>query len=94
MDKAACPSMPSVYSGSILSKEFSILLYLLFTVVDCGQLPSPANGQVSLSGTLFGSTASYSCGVGFNLVGNTIRTCLADGQWSGIAPTCQCELLQ
>ena len=71
----------------------STAFFLLLTVVDCGQLPSLANGQVSLIGTVFGSTATYSCGVGFNAVGNTIRTCQANGQWSGIAPTCEGSIL-
>ena len=62
----------------------------MLLAVDCGQLPSPANGVVSLSGTVFDSTASYSCNTGFNVVGNTPRTCQADGQWSGMAPTCEC----
>ena len=60
------------------------------TVVVCGTLTNPVNGQVSdTAGTTFGQTATYSCSTGFNLVGDNTRTCQATGMWSGSAPTCQ-----
>ena len=62
--------------------------------MDCGSLTGPANGQVDLtSGTTFGQTATYSCNTGYNLVGDSTRTCQATGVWSGSAPTCQGVLL-
>ena len=59
--------------------------------MDCGPLPNPANGQVSHSaGTTFGQTATYRCNhAGYNLVGDSTRTCQANREWSGSAPTCQ-----
>ena len=68
-------------------------VFFLSTVVDCGPLPGPANGQVSTTGTTLGQTANYSCNTGYNLVGNRTRTCQATGVWSGSAPTCQGVLL-
>ena len=66
------------------------MIFLLFTVVDCGTLTDPANGQVShTAGTTFGQTATYSCDTGYNLVGDSNRICQATGVWSGRAPTCQ-----
>ena len=66
---------------------------LLSTVVDCGTLTNPANGQVShTAGTTFGETATYSCNTGYNLVGDSTRTCQATGEWSGSEPTCECML--
>ena len=63
---------------------------LLSTVVDCGNLTNPANGQVShTAGTTFGQTAIYSCNTGYNLVGDSTRTCQATGEWSGSVPTCE-----
>ena len=60
--------------------------------MDCGTLTNPANSQVSYTGrTTFGQTATYSCNAGYNLVGNSTRTC--DGVWSGSEPTCQGVLL-
>ena len=58
------------------------------TVVDCGSLGDPSNGQVTLTGTTVGSTATYECNTGFTLMGNIERTCQDDGDWSGTEPTC------
>ena len=68
---------------------------ILLTVVDCGNLTNPTNGQVSTSTgrTTFAQTATYSCDPGYNLVGSTQRTCQATGVWSGSVPTCQGKLL-
>ena len=65
-------------------------MLLTLTVVDCGNLTDPVNGSVNhTSGTTFGQTATYSCNTGYNLVGDSIRTCQATGEWSGSAPTCK-----
>ena len=67
---------------------------ILLTAVDCGNLTDPANGQVDhTAGTRFGQTATYSCDTGYNLVGDSTRTCQAEGHWSRSAPTCQGMLL-
>ena len=61
----------------------------------CGSLPDPGNGSVNhTAGTTFGQTATYSCNTGYNLVGDSTRTCQASGNWSGSAPTCQGVLLK
>ena len=58
------------------------------TPIVCSNLPSPANGQVVISSLLVGSRATYTCSSGYVLVGEESRTCQADGNWSGRAPTC------
>ncbi|CAI8000473.1 Sushi, von Willebrand factor type A, EGF and pentraxin domain-containing protein 1, partial [Geodia barretti] len=60
--------------------------------VNCPDLPDPANGEVTLSGITFDSTATYRCVVGFGLVGVSVRYCQADSTWSGQAPTCQISM--
>ena len=61
----------------------------LFTV-GCSSLANPTNGQVShTGGTTLGQTATYSCNTGYNLVGDSTRTCQSTGVWSGSTPTCQ-----
>ena len=71
--------------------QVNILLYLLCVsaVVDCGSLDDPDNGQVNFSNTTFESTANYTCDLGYNLNGNSTRTCEASGEWSGDPPSCE-----
>jgi CUB/sushi domain-containing protein len=48
-------------------------------------------------GTTFTSRASFVCRRGFRLVGSQVRTCQADGSWSGVQPVCkkiQCPKLK
>ena len=64
-------------------------LFLILTVVDCGNLTNPASGQVShTAGTTFRQAATYSCNPGYNLLGDSTRMCQAIGVWSGSIPTC------
>ena len=66
------------------------MILLILTAVDCGSLTVPDNGTVShTGGTTFGQTATYSCDTGYNLVGDSNRTCQAVGSWSGSPPTCE-----
>ena len=59
------------------------------TVVQCGGLGDPPNGEVSLDGVVFGSQATYNCSAGYNLFGDATRSCEADGRWSGSQPACE-----
>ena len=59
------------------------------TVIDCGILLPPTNGFVTLSGTIFGFVASYSCQSGYVPIGNETRTCQENAQWSGTEPECE-----
>ena len=62
--------------------------------VDCGTLTDPDNGIVNhTAGTTVGQTATYSCNTGYNLVGDSTRTCQATGNWSGSEPICRGMLL-
>ena len=70
------------------------LIYSLILTVDCGNLTHPTNGSVNhTAGTTVGQTVTYSCNTGYNLVGDSTRTCQAAGNWSGSEPTCQGMLL-
>ena len=60
------------------------------TVVDCGELPAPANGGVEYDeDTTFGSDAIFSCNRGYDLVGDKVRECLYTGLWSLNQPICK-----
>ena len=62
-----------------------------YTVVDCGALTAPDNGQVSAATTTYTSIADYTCITGYNLVGVNQRNCTAAGPWTDGEPTCQSE---
>ena len=55
----------------------------------CPTLNDPDNGNVELSGNTFGQIAEYTCNTGFNLIGESILMCGADGQWIGDSPVCE-----
>ena len=55
----------------------------------CTTLAAPVNGQVAVTGRIIGSSAVYSCNVGFFLTGGSrVRVCQSNGQWSGSMPRC------
>ncbi|CAH1774655.1 unnamed protein product [Owenia fusiformis] len=56
----------------------------------CGDVPNVSNGKVkATSGNDVGSVATYTCDIGYNLVGEATRTCQPDQTWSGTTPQCQ-----
>jgi formylglycine-generating enzyme required for sulfatase activity len=57
-------------------------------IVNCGGLTPPQNGAVDAPDTTFAAIATYECDEGYDLIGDTLRSCGADGSWSGSAPTC------
>ena len=63
----------------------------------CPDLSNPQNGQVMVDddSNIQGANATYSCNIGFELVGNSERVCQntggSIGDWSGSDPTCQCK---
>ena len=68
--------------------------YVPCAAVSCGPAPdTPANGQRSVSGTTYGFTVTYTCNRGYDLQGDSRRTCMANSQWSGRTPTCSSKLL-
>ena len=60
-----------------------------FTVMECADLSPPENGDIMLTGTTVGSTASYKCKEGYVLDGDGIRTCMNNETWSGNPPLCK-----
>ena len=69
---------------------FSYFFFFYITAINCGPLTDPDNGQVDTSsGTIFGSTATYTCDTGYTLSGSQTRTCGADGMWTLSEPFCE-----
>ena len=71
------------------------ILKLIISVISCGVPDLPLVNSSGLSviySTLtYGRTITYSCNVGYNLVGSPSRTCTVTGRWSGNPPQCQCQ---
>ena len=56
---------------------------------DCGPLEDPCDGHVvTASGTTLNQQATYACDLGFVPDISSVRTCQADGTWSGVKPCC------
>ncbi|XP_061544288.1 membrane cofactor protein-like isoform X1 [Phycodurus eques] len=65
-------------------------LTLLCERTNCGSAEEVANGSLDYSeGTLFGATIYIRCKIGFILVGDSERICLASGKWKGHPPSCE-----
>ena len=84
----------SYWNTCASTSEQPSLLVSVYSVVDCGSLEDPDNGQVDFSNTTFESTANYTCDLGYNLNGNSTRTCEANVIWSGDPPSCERKLLK
>ena len=65
--------------------------FFVSLAVKCSELEDPMNGRVNLEEQTYPSKADYRCNDGFDLVGDSHRTCQADGSWSGNAPFCECK---
>lgn len=91
------PSLPPPPSLSPPSNPLLPLTPFLFppfslpTATSCPSLPDPVRGSVSLTGTQYGDTATYTCDTGYVLSGSAVRTCQSNGRWSGEIPTCICK---
>eukprot|EP00118_Oscarella_pearsei_P002855 m.11939 g.11939 ORF g.11939 m.11939 type:complete len:2352 (+) comp23692_c0_seq4:198-7253(+) len=59
------------------------------TIVNCGKLSVPANGQATIASTVYLSPAVFQCNIGYNLLGSPSRTCQANGKWSGQPTSCK-----
>ena len=57
--------------------------------VECGKPEDVVNGVTSYTDTNFQSIVTYSCVKGYILIGNRIRTCQDDKNWSAVAPVCE-----
>ncbi len=75
----------------------------LYIATTCSSLPLPDNGVIVYSSATpepyqFGTTARYSCNIGFGLSGgDEMLSCGGDGsspngEWSGVIPTCDGEI--
>ena len=57
--------------------------------ITCGEPDDVQNGDKVSTGIEFQDTVTYSCHIGYILIGDSVRTCQADKSWSGQAPLCE-----
>ena len=63
---------------------------IFIVVIACPPIEPLADGQVVVSGSGLGDTATYSCNEGFILSdGFTVRVCKEDHEWTGRAGVCK-----
>ncbi|XP_062499001.1 fibrillin-2-like [Corticium candelabrum] len=55
----------------------------------CGVLAPPQEGTVSSRDNLCGQSVTFSCNVGYRLLGSNSRVCGEDSQWSATQPICK-----
>ena len=67
---------------------------ILFSVIQCPELPVPENGRVTIipPDRSIGSIATFQCNTGHQLQGPANTQCLRTKQWSSQPPTCQRKL--
>ena len=71
---------------------FHIFYYIIFhsLVFLCHTLLTPSNGSlICTDGGKINSTCSYSCDVGYQLIGSSQRTCQPSSFWSGVSTLCR-----
>ena len=65
------------------------IVFISSSKVQCGHLSDVAYGVVKHEGVYFGHKVTYTCDYGYKLVGESVRKCLYNGNWSGEAPVCK-----
>ena len=69
--------------------EGIVRIFLACVVTDCGPLTDPVNGHVHAPhGTTYKQVATYSCDLGFTLIGPVLRTCGVNREWTQETPQC------
>ena len=64
-------------------------IYYYISAGLCSALEPPDKGSVTWTGLTEGSEATYTCDSDYLLeYGDQTRTCLSNGTWSGVKPTC------
>ena len=62
---------------------------IIISTTECPVLDDPANGMVTWTSLTTGGVATYECDSGFELVGDEMRDCQSNSQWSGAPPICK-----
>ena len=75
----------------MIQLSYTRLHIIVYLHTDCGLPPSPLNGAVILTAynvTTYGSSATQSCNIGYDLAGDVNISCGSDGNWSHQPVSC------
>ncbi len=61
---------------------------MLFSVIECGPVPTVEHSTNQNNGSTGGDSVIYKCDQGYNQTGSSILTCQINDQWSPAKPTC------
>lgn len=97
LERFACCLTPGIFTSRYL-KGLTLPLFVLLVLCTppadaCPRPRSPVNGVVLGNSFASGSTISYTCNDGYQLIGETTQQCKSDLTWSGRAPTCERKLM-
>ena len=80
-----------IIAGAPQASEYISLLNFLFnneaTETTCPTVGAPTNGRMS-GGNVVGSTVTFTCNIGYLLIGYSAISCSNTGVWSQEVPTC------
>ena len=65
----------------------------IFAALQCPNIGTPSNGQMVGNGVFYESIRTFSCDVGYELHGSTVRVCQDTGEWNGTLTTCRGRFL-
>ena len=72
-----------------------LLIILIFSAIDCGQLPTPEKAEKVLeTHTRIDGVVKFKCREkGYEIRGSEMRSCQQNGQWSGSVTLCESKYL-
>ena len=64
---------------------------ILFSAIQCKVPENPENGRAVYASTSYNSLISYECTYGYMLIGDSVRRCERNKEWTGTKPNCKGE---
>ena len=82
-------------SSSNTLKSYSIWIYFYFEciAIQCEVPANPENGRAVYASVSYNSLISYECTYGYMLIGDSVRRCERNKEWTGTKPHCKGKLL-
>ena len=73
---------------------YALLCFLLpLSVIVCGDPGTPVNGGRTLTNMAVDGQVTWTCDLGYRLIGSPMATCKPTGSWSAPTPICEREEL-